>query len=52
MKSTTFETGMSNFHKLTQRFYGKQVKKTPKRYSTETIKLLTITLSIRDFNQN
>ena len=51
MKFTTFETRISSFHKLTQRFYEKQVKET-QRYSSETIKLLTITLLIRDFNQN
>ena len=53
MKSTTFETGMSDFHKLTTTILRNTISKgKPKRFSTGTIKLSTITRLKRDFNQN
>ena len=53
MKSNTFETGMSDFNKLTTTILRKKISKgNAKRFSTATIKLLTKTLLKQDFNQN
>ena len=54
MKSTTFETGMSDFHKLITTILRKTVSRGNAKniFYRETIKLSTITLLKRDFNQN
>ena len=53
MKSIVFETGMSDFRKLTTTILRKKINKgTSKKVSTDTIKLLTRTLLRREFNQD
>ena len=53
MKSTTFETGISDFHKLTTTILRKTISKgNAKKIFYRDKKLSTITLLKRDFNQN
>ena len=53
MKSTTFETGISDFHKLTTTISRKTISKgNANKISYRNDKALTKTLLKQDFNQN
>ena len=53
MKSTTFETGISDFHKLTTTISRKTISKgNANKISHRNDKALTKTLLKQDFNQN
>ena len=53
MKSTTFETGISDFHKLTTTILRKTISKgNANKIFYRNYKALTKTLLKQDFNQN